>query len=85
LCRHPLPQQAVTTAKPFVEQAFTFLTTTEPLLLGQYALGLVAAYYLAPPLLKAGVGLLRGYAGEISAAAALNTVQSEVSGLRSPL
>ncbi|KAI3428061.1 hypothetical protein D9Q98_006445 [Chlorella vulgaris] len=70
-------EQAVTTAKPFVEQAFTFLTTTEPLLLGQYALGLVAAYYLAPPLLKAGVGLLRGYAGEISAAAALNTVQSE--------
>lgn len=32
----------VTTAKPFAEQAITFLTTTEPALLGQYALALVA-------------------------------------------
>jgi len=31
-----------TTAKPFAEQAITFLTTTEPALLGQYALALVA-------------------------------------------
>lgn len=34
--------QAVTTAKPFVEQAVTFLTTTEPALLGQYALVVVS-------------------------------------------
>lgn len=39
------PPQAVTTAKPFVEQAFTFLTTTEPALLGQYALALVAGAF----------------------------------------
>lgn len=48
-CRAPSvvsPPQAVTTAKPLVEQAVTFLTTTEPALLGQYAIGLIAAYYL---------------------------------------
>ena len=37
-----------------------------------------AAYYLAPPLLKAGVGFLRGYAGDIAPAAALSAVESEV-------
>lgn len=68
----------MTTAKPFVEQAVTFLTTTEPALLGQYALGLVAAWYLAPPLLRATTGYLRGYAGEVTAAAALTAVESEV-------
>ena len=57
-------EQAVTTAKPFVEQAVTFLTTTEPALLGQYAVAAVAAWYLAPPLLRAGVDALRGYAGD---------------------
>ena len=69
--------QAVTATKPFVDQAITFLTTTEPTLLGQYALAVLAAYYLTPPLLRAGVGLLRGYAGDISAAAALTAVESE--------
>jgi hypothetical protein len=73
----------VTTAKPFVEQAVSFLTTTEPALLGQYALGLVTAWYLAPPLLKATAGYLRGYAGEVTAAAALTAVESEVGGSRS--
>jgi urease accessory protein UreF len=71
--------EVVTTAKPFAEQAITFLTTTEPALLGQYALALIAAYYLTPPLLKAGVGFLRGYAGDIAPAAALSAVESEVS------
>ena len=33
-------------------------------MLGEYALGLVALYYLAPPLLKASLGAFRGYAGE---------------------
>ncbi|EFN57939.1 hypothetical protein CHLNCDRAFT_142036 [Chlorella variabilis] len=70
-------EQAVTATKPFVDQAITFLTTTEPTLLGQYALAVLAAYYLTPPLLRAGVGLLRGYAGDISAAAALTAVESE--------
>ncbi len=44
-------------------QAAYFLTHTDPVTLGEYALGLVAAYYLAPPLLKASFGALRGYAG----------------------
>lgn len=70
-------EQAVSTAKPFVEQAINFLVTSEPVVLGQYAAGLIAAYYLAPPLLSAGVGLLRGYAGDVTPAAALNAVESE--------
>lgn len=46
-CSLPIPHtQAVSTAKPFVEQAVSFLTTTEPVVLGQYAVALVAAYYL---------------------------------------
>lgn len=70
-------EQAVTTAKPFVEQAITFVTTTEPLLLGEYALGLVAAWYLTPPLLKLAAGALRGYAGDVTPAAALTAVESD--------
>ncbi|KAL4447383.1 hypothetical protein ABPG77_007416 [Micractinium sp. CCAP 211/92] len=70
-------EQAVTTAKPFVEQAINFVTTTEPLLLGEYALGLVAAWYLAPPLLKLAAGAVRGYAGEVTPAAALTAVESD--------
>ena len=38
----------------------------------------MAADYLAPPLLRAGVDLLRGYAGDVSPAAALSAVESEV-------
>ena len=66
--------QAVSTAKPFLEQAINFLATSEPAALGQYALALVAAYYLLPTALKAGAGVLRGYAGDVSAAAALTAV-----------
>ncbi len=54
------------------------MTTTEPLLLGEYALGLVAAWYLAPPLLKLAAGAVRGYAGEVTPAAALTAVESDV-------
>ncbi len=39
-------EQAVTAAKPALEQALTFLTTTDPIVLGEYALGLAALYYL---------------------------------------
>lgn len=48
---------------PSPPQAVNFLTTTEPVVLGEYALGLLALYYLGPPVLKAGFGALRGYAG----------------------
>ena len=65
---------AVSTAKPFLEQAINFLATSEPAALGQYALALVAAYYLLPSALKAGAGVLRGYAGDVSAVAALTAV-----------
>lgn len=45
-------------------QFVTFLTTTDPTTLGEYALGLVAFYYLGPPALGAAFGALRGFAGE---------------------
>jgi hypothetical protein len=70
--------QAVTATRPFVEQALTFLTTTEPALLGKYALGLIAAYYLLPPVARAAAGALRGYAGDVTPASALTTIESEV-------
>lgn len=66
--------QAVNTAAPFLQQAINFLAASEPAALGQYALALVAAYYLLPTALKAGAGVVRGYAGDVSAAAALTAV-----------
>ena len=47
-------------------QATYFLTHTDPVSLGEYGLGLLALYYLAPPLLKATFGALRGFAGKVS-------------------
>lgn len=38
----------------------------------------VAAYYLAPPLLRGAVDLLRGYAGELTPSSALSAIESEV-------
>jgi hypothetical protein len=37
---------AVSAAQPTINQAVSFLTTTDPLLLGEYALGLLGVYYL---------------------------------------
>lgn len=69
-------EAAVSTAKPALDQAAYFLTHTEPVVLAEYALGLVALYYLAPPLFKASFGALRGYAGEVTPAAALDALSS---------
>ena len=70
-------EQAAEVAKPFVDQAIQFLTTTEPVLLGEYALGLVAAFYLGPPIIKLTLEALRGYAGEVTPAAALDVLSSD--------
>lgn len=64
----------VATTKPILSQVVTFLTTTEPVLLGEYALAALGVYLLGPTLLGALVGAARGYAGEITAAAALDQV-----------
>jgi hypothetical protein len=64
-------------ATPFLTKAVNFLTTTEPVLLAEYGLAAVALYYLAPPLAGALFGGLRGFAGEVSAAQALDTLGSE--------
>lgn len=64
----------VATTKPVLTQVVTFLTTTEPVLLGEYALAALGVYLLGPTLLGALVGAARGYAGELTAAAALDQV-----------
>jgi len=69
--------EGVSVAKPFLSQAITFLTTTEPVVLAEYGLGAVALYYLAPALLGGFVGSLRGYAGEVTAAQALDLLGSD--------
>ena len=70
-------EQAVATAKPLFESLVTFITTSPPTILAETAVGLVAAYYLLPPVLKASVGLLRGYAGDVSPPAALDALATQ--------
>ncbi|KAK9820460.1 hypothetical protein WJX72_010595 [[Myrmecia] bisecta] len=69
--------EVITTAKPSVDSTVSTLSATDPGLLAEYAVGLAALYYLGPPLIKGLFGRLRGYAGEISAAAALDTITND--------
>jgi hypothetical protein len=46
-------------------------------LLAEYGLGAVALYFLAPALLGGFVGSLRGFAGEVTAAQALDLLASD--------
>ncbi|KAG2494454.1 hypothetical protein HYH03_007506 [Edaphochlamys debaryana] len=66
-------ETAVSAASPVARSLADVLTTTEPVLLGEYALGAVALWYLTP----AFFGLFRGYAGNVTAAVALDTVANE--------
>lgn len=70
-------QGGATAATPLLTKVVNFVTTTEPVLLGEYALGLVAAYYLAPPVLGLVFGSFRGFAGEVTAASALDLVNKD--------
>jgi hypothetical protein len=45
--------------------------------LAEYGLGAIALYYLTPALLGGFVGSLRGYAGEVTAAQALDLLASD--------
>lgn len=67
-------KDAIGISKPIVEQVVTFLTTSEPVVVAESALGVIAAFYLAGPLLSLLGGAIRGYAGDISPAAALDAL-----------
>lgn len=70
-------ESAVTAATPAVKGIFTFLTTTDPTLLGFEAIGIYILYLLAGPTADAISGLLRGYAGNVSPASALDSVSNK--------
>lgn len=59
------------------QSAFTFLTTTDPAVLAEDALGLVAVAYFVPPLGKKILENIRGYAGEVIPTTALDALVSE--------
>jgi hypothetical protein len=67
-------EEGAAVATPFLTKVANFLTTAEPTTLAELGVGAVALYYLGPGLLGAAFGSLRGFAGEISAAQALDTL-----------
>jgi len=67
---------ATDVATPAVKTSINFLTTTEPVLLGYYALAAVGVYLFGPSLLSFLIGAARGYAGDISPAGALDAIMS---------
>lgn len=69
-------EKTVASTKPLLESLVQFLTTSSPTTLAETAVGLAAAYYLLPPLLKLGFGALRGYGGDVSPAAALDALST---------
>lgn len=70
-------KEAVTVSKPLFDQLVTFVTTSEPVVVAEAGLAVVVAYYLAGPLLKGLGGALRGYAGQVSPAAALDILSTQ--------
>lgn len=70
-------KEAVNVSKPFFDQLVTFVTTSEPVVVAEAGFAAVAAYYLAGPFLKGLGGALRGYAGDISPAGALDVLSTQ--------
>ncbi|KAL6747088.1 hypothetical protein V8C86DRAFT_2920968 [Haematococcus lacustris] len=68
---------AVTSATPLVTRVVQVLSNTDPVTLGEYALGAAAFVYFAPALLGGLGGSFRGFAGELAPAAALNSLADE--------
>lgn len=60
--------------RPTLNRVVDFVSSTPAPLLAEYALGGLVAYWLAPPVLRLLGGGLRGYAGDVSAPAALDLV-----------
>lgn len=63
-------------AKPILSEAVHFVQTTPPGLLAEYAFGALGVYLLGPKVLGLAFGGLRGYAGDVSAPAALDLVST---------
>ena len=61
-------------AAPAVKSSVSFLTATEPIVLGYYLLAALGVYFFGPSLLSFIIGVSRGYAGDISPAGALDTL-----------
>jgi len=57
---------------PKVSSFLSYLAVQEPVVLGEYALAATALYFLGPAALGAFGGYLRGFAGDVTAAAALD-------------
>ncbi|KAL4533072.1 hypothetical protein Ndes2526A_g08525 [Nannochloris sp. 'desiccata'] len=70
--------EAASSVKPGLERVLSETVGVDgKACLAETAVGLVAAYYLLPPVLKASVGALRGYAGDVSPAAALDALSTQ--------
>jgi len=65
---------SIEVAKPVVKSSVDFVTTTPPSTLGYYALAAAAVYFFGPTLLGFVAGTFRGYSGEVSPSAALNSL-----------
>ena len=61
-------------AAPAVKSSFDFVTTTSPAVLGYFALAAVGVYLFGPAILSFALTVSRGYAGDITAAGALDSV-----------
>ncbi|KAK9909244.1 hypothetical protein WJX75_009385 [Coccomyxa subellipsoidea] len=68
---------ALTSAKPTLDSTVSTLSSTNPVVIGEYVLGLLAIYYLGPGIVKGIFGSFRGYAGNISAAGALDAISND--------
>jgi rhodanese-related sulfurtransferase len=64
-------------ATPAIGKLAAFLADKDPLTLGEYGLGAVAASYVAPALGGAIAGGLRGYAGDLTPVQALDALANE--------
>lgn len=71
--------KAIQVSKPVASSVVEFVTTTPPLLLAEYSAAGALVYLLAPSILSFGISVARGYAGEVSPAAALDKLASDSS------
>jgi len=62
---------------PKVSGFVSFLVAQEPVILAEYAVGAAALYFFGPALLGVVGGALRGFAGDVTAAAALDSLVNE--------
>ncbi|GMH40712.1 hypothetical protein BSKO_08616 [Bryopsis sp. KO-2023] len=66
----------VTAATPTAKGFFNFLTTSDPIVLGEYGLALAVLYFFGPSILAGLFDSLKGFAGDVSAPTALDSVET---------